>query len=363
MCNSTGTSSVLTAGGYRQVATIGHVTASEQPRQPAEAGHQPKLPVSVDDIEAAASRLQGVAVRTPLLRLPLDGEVYVKPESLQRTGSFKFRGAYNALSVTPFAAIERGVVADSSGNHAQGVAAAAALLGVRATIVMPENATPVKVERTAAYGAEIVRCPSSSEERRRVAAEIRDARSLEYIPPFDDPRIIAGQGTVGLELARDLRKVATVVVCIGGGGLISGVATSVKAIRPGARVIGVEPELAADAQESIREGRIVSWPAADVTRTICDGVRTQALGELTFATISALVDEIVTVPEDAVLEAMRWLALEAKLVVEPTGALTLAALFAGAVEAAGPTVLVISGGNVDPVLAASVLAGPVPVGS
>ena len=296
-------------------------------------------------------------MRTPLLRLPLDGEVYVKPESLQRTGSFKFRGAYNALASTPRSTIERGVVADSSGNHAQGVAAAAALHGVPATIVMPENAAPVKVARTAALGAEIVRSADASEDRQRLAAEIRDARGLEYIPPFDDARIIAGQGTVGLEVAQDLPGVLTVVVCIGGGGHISGIATAVKALCPRARVIGVEPELAADAQESLREGRIVTWPAADVTRTICDGVRTQAVGELTFAVISALVDEIVTVPEEAVLKAMRWLALEAKLVVEPTGALTLAALQTGAVAVEGPTVLVVSGGNVDPTLSAGVLAG------
>jgi len=314
------------------------------------------LPVSLGDIEAAASRLDGVAVRTPLLRLPLDGDVYVKPESLQRTGSFKFRGAYNALASTPFALIERGVVADSSGNHAQGVAAAAALLGVSATIVMPENAAPVKVARTAAWGAEIVRCANSSDERQRVAAEIRDTRSLEYIPPFDDLRIIAGQGTVGLEIAESLADVMTVVVCIGGGGLISGVATAVKALCPNARVIGVEPELAADARESLRQGRVVGWPAADVTRTICDGVRTQEIGALNFAIISALVDEIVTVSDDAVLEAMRWLALEAKLLVEPTGALTLAAVQTGAVAIDGPTVLVVSGGNVDPALAARVLA-------
>jgi len=317
----------------------------------------PALPVSLADIEAAAQRLEGVAVRTPLLRLPLAGDIYVKPESLQRTGSFKFRGAYNALASTPFPLIERGVVADSSGNHAQGVAAAAALHGVPATIVMPENAAPVKVARTAGWGAEIVRCANSSDERQRVAAEIRDTRLLEYIPPFDDVRIIAGQGTVGLEVAESLPDVMTVVVCIGGGGLISGVATAVKALCPNARVIGVEPELAADAQDSLRQGRIVSWPAADVTRTICDGVRTQALGELTFATISALVDEIVTVSEDEVLEAMRWLALEAKLVVEPTGALTLAAVQTGAVAIDGPTVLIVSGGNVDPVLAARVIAG------
>jgi threonine dehydratase len=259
--------------------------------------------------------------------------------------------------------IERGVVADSSGNHAQGVAAAAALLGVPATIVMPENAAPVKVARTARWGAEIVRCGNSSDERQRVAAEIRDARSLEYIPPFDDVRIIAGQGTVGLEVAESLAEVTTVVVCVGGGGLISGVATAVKALCPAARVIGVEPELAADAQESLRQGRIVSWPAADVTRTICDGVRTQALGVLTFVTISALVDEIVTVSEEAVLEAMRWLALEAKLLVEPTGALTLAAVQTGAVGIDGPTVVVVSGGNVDPALAASVIAQGGPRGT
>ena len=218
---------------------------------------------------------------------------------------------------------------------------------------MPENAVPLKVERTAAWGAEIVRCANSSDDRERVVAEIRRERSLEYIPPFDDARIIAGQGTVGLEIAQSLREVATVVVPVGGGGLISGVATAVKALCPNARVIGVEPELAADARESLREGRIVRWPAADVTRTICDGVRAQALGELTFATISALVDEIVTVSDEAVLEAMRWLALEAKLVVEPTGALTLAALQTGAIAIDGPTVLVVSGGNVDPRLAAA----------
>jgi len=315
------------------------------------------LPVSLDDIEAAAQRLDGVAVLTPLLRLPLDDDVYIKPESLQRTGSFKFRGAYNALASTPFPSIERGVVADSSGNHAQGVAAAAALHGVPATIVMPENAAPVKVVRTAAWGAEIIRCANSSDERQRVAADVRDTRELEYIPPFDDARIIAGQGTVGLEIARALPQVSTVVVCIGGGGLISGVATAVKALCPNARIVGVEPELAADAQESLREGRIVSWPADKVTRTICDGVRTQAVGVLNFAAISALVDEIVTVSEDAVLEAMRWLALEAKVLVEPTGALTLAALQTGAVEVDGPTVLVISGGNVDPAFAAKVIAG------
>ncbi len=331
------------------------MTARDQQRRPSGPGSPSELPVSLADVEAAARRLDGVAVRTPLLRLPLDGDVYIKAENLQRTGSFKFRGAFNALAATPFAAIERGVVADSSGNHAQGVAAAASLHRVPATIVMPENAAPVKVDRTAAWGATIVRCANSSDERRRVAAELRDARGLEYIPPFDDVRIIAGQGTVGLEVVEALPDVGTIVVCVGGGGLISGIATAVKALAPRARVIGVEPELAADARQSFREGRIVTWPAADVTRTICDGVRTQALGELTFATISALVDDIVTVSEEAVLDAMRWLALEGKIVVEPTGALALAALRAGAIAEAGPTVLVVSGGNVDPDLVARVM--------
>ena len=210
---------------------------------------------------------------------------------------------------------------------------------------MPENAAPVKVERTARWGAEIVRCGNSSEQRRRAAAEIRDERGLEVHPAVRRPRIIAGQGTVGLEIVSDLPEVATVVVCIGGGGLISGIATAVKTLRPGVRVVGVEPELAADAQASFREGRIVTWPAADVARTICDGVRSQALGQLTFASITALVDEIVTVSDDAVLDAMRWLALEAKLLVEPTGALTVAAALSGAVQPEGPTVLVLSGGN------------------
>ena len=314
------------------------------------------LPVSIAEVEAAANRIAPLAVRTPLLRLAVDGEVHVKPESLQRTGSFKFRGALNALSSMPRERLARGVVADSSGNHAQGVAAAARLLGVSATIVMPENAVPLKVERTRALGAEIVRCGSSSGERERVAAELRDRRGLEYVPPFDDVRIIAGQGTVGLELAQDLPDVTTVVVCVGGGGLISGVATAVKALCPGARVIGVEPVLAADAQESLRTGARVRWSAEDVSRTVCDGVRTQQLGEITFEVISRLVDDIVTVDDDAVLDAMRWYAVEAKLMVEPTGALTLAALQTGAVVADGPTVLVASGGNADPALLASVLA-------
>lgn len=315
------------------------------------------LPVRLEQVRAAAARLAGVAVRTPLLRLPLDGEVHAKPESLQRTGSFKFRGAYNALASLPPEARARGVVADSSGNHAQGVAAAARLLGVPAVIVIPENAPPVKVERTLGWGAEVVRCGNSSDERLRVARELAEARGLTYLPPFDHPAIAAGQGTLGLEIAQDLPSVRTVIVCVGGGGLISGVAVAVKSLVPGARVVGVEPELAADAQASLREGRRVRWPAELTGRTLADGVRTQGLGELNFEVVRALVDEIVTVPEDAIRDATRWFALEAKLAVEPTGALSLAALQHGVVTADGPTVLVVSGGNFDPGLYASIIAG------
>ncbi len=315
--------------------------------------------MTLQDIRDAAERIRGPAIRTPLLRLPLTGEIYAKPENLQRTGSFKFRGAYNALSRLSPEVRARGVVADSSGNHAQGVAAAAYLLGVPACIVIPENAPPVKVERTRAWGAEIVRCPNASDERMAVARGIRDSRGYSYIPPFDHADIIAGQGTAGLEIAEDMMDVQTVLVCVGGGGLLAGVVTAVKALCSQARVIGVEPELAADARESFKTGKRVSWSADLVTRTVCDGVRTQGIGELNFAIISKLVDDIVTVSEEAVLEAMRFYALEAKLAVEPTGALTLAALQSGAVADTGKTVCLVSGGNFDPNFYARVITGEV----
>ncbi len=312
----------------------------------------------MEDIRAAAQRIAGQAVRTPLLRLPVAGEVYAKCENLQRTGSFKFRGAYNAVaSLLEREGTVRGVVADSSGNHAQGVAAAASLLGVKSCIVIPHNAPAIKVQRTAAWGAEILRCPDASSERMAAAMQIRDERGWAYIAPFDNADVIAGQGTSGLEICEDLPDVETVLVCVGGGGLLSGIVTAVKALAPNARVIGVEPELAADAQESFRSGKRVSWDASLVTRTVADGVRTQGIGALNFQIISALVDDIVTVSEAAILTAMRFYALEAKLAVEPTGALTLAALQSGAVAATGKTVCLVSGGNFDPVFYGAVIAG------
>jgi len=282
--------------------------------------------------------------------------VWVKPESLQLTGSFKIRGAFNALSLLPAAVRPAGVVADSSGNHAQGIAAAAARLGLHATIVMPVDAAPVKVARTAAWGVEIVRSPPAVDERIATAREIAERTGAEYVPPFDDVRIIAGQGTLGLEVAEDLPDVGTVVVPIGGGGLISGTAIALRALRPGCRIVGVEPELAADAAESLRAGHVVRWPAERVGATIADGVRAQSVGELNWAVISRLVDDVVTVPEEAILAAMRFAALEAKLALEPTGALAIAALRTGALTPRGPTVLVATGGNFDPALMAAVLA-------
>jgi threonine dehydratase len=306
--------------------------------------------VSLQDIQTAAARIRGVARHTPLL--PLEGNVYLKPENLQFTGSFKFRGAYNAIS--SLGAV-RGVVADSSGNHAQGVAAAAKMHNILATIVIPENAPDIKVERTKAWGAEIVRCPNASSERMRVAMQIRDQHGLEYIAPFDDARMIAGQGTIGLEIAQDLPDVDTVLVCVGGGGLLAGIARAIKGLVPHCRVIGVEPELAADARDSFYARERRAWDASLVTRTICDGVRTQGLGELNWDIIKDHVDDMIVVSEEAVLEAMRHLYFESKLAVEPTGALTTAAIRSGVFTPRGKTVCIVSGGNFDPQIAARVL--------
>lgn len=321
--------------------------------------------VTIDAIREAAKRIAGAIYPTPLIRLPVGeaggDELYVKAESLQRTGSFKIRGAYNFLASMDPATRSRGLVAHSSGNHAQGVACAAKLLGTRATIVIPEGAPEIKVERTRAHGARIVRCDSSSDERERVAAELVESEGFTLVPPFDHPLIIAGQGTVGLEVAEGLPDVRNVLVPIGGGGLAAGVATAIRALCPEAQVIGVEPELAADATESLAAGRPVAWDAARVTRTVADGVRTQRVGTLNFAILQRLLNGIITVGEEEILDAARWYPGEARLVVEPTGALTLAGyrkLKSGSGTSAlrtGRTVIVASGGNIDPAALASLL--------
>jgi threonine dehydratase len=322
--------------------------------------------VGIDRIRAAARTLAGVTVRTPLVPFgrPEDRR-YLKAESLQPIGSFKLRGAYVAIASLGPEARARGVITYSSGNHAQGVARAARLLGTPAVVVMPGDAPRIKIDRVRADGAEIVVVGPSSDERRRVAEAIAAERGLSIIPPFDDDRIIAGQGTCGLEIAEDLPDLAAVLVPIGGGGLASGVAAAVRALCPAARIVGVEPELAADARDSLREGRIVEWPAELVGRTMADGTRTHALGRRTFAHLAALLDDIVTVSEAEIAAAVRLAAEESRLVVEPSGALSIAALRFRAAEAGiagltGPVVAVASGGNVDPERYRELLASPIP---
>ena len=262
-------------------------------------------------------------------------------------------------------ALARGVITYSSGNHAQGVAYAARLLGAPAVVVMPSDAPTIKRTRVAADGAEIVTVGTASEERQLVAEAIAAERGLTVIPPYDDDRIIAGQGTIGLELVHDLSDLAVVLVPIGGGGLASGIATALKALRPTVRVIGVEPELAADARESLDRGEIVRWPADQVSRTIADGTRTQALGRRTFAHLRAYLDSVVTVSEAEIAAAVRLAAERSRLVAEPSGALAIAALAFHAAEARldpryGSIVAIVSGGNVDPDRYLEYLAAPIP---
>ena len=330
-------------------------------------GADPSL-VTIDEIRAAAATLNGIAIRTPLVPFGrLEARRFLKAESLQPIGAFKIRGAYVAVASLTATERARGVITYSSGNHAQGVARAARLLGAPAVVVMPSDAPALKRARVEADGAEVVVVGPSSEERQEVAERIAAERGLAIIPPYDDDRIIAGQGTVGLEIAEALPDVTAVLVPIGGGGLASGVAVAIKALVPGARVIGVEPELAADAQQSLREGRIVRWSPADASRTIADGTRTTAIGRRNFAHLSCLLDDVVTVSESEIVAAVRLAAEESRLVAEPSGALTVAAMAfrareAGLVGLDGPIVAVVSGGNVDPELYRRVLEAPIPEG-
>lgn len=314
--------------------------------------------VGIDEIREAAVRLRGVAVRTPLLAFPAAGpEAWLKPESLQPVGSFKIRGAYVAIARLPEALRERGVVTHSSGNHAQGVARAARLLGVKAVAVMPENAPRLKIDRTRADGAEIVFCGPAPDERVEVAGRIAAERGMTLIPSYDSRDVIAGQATVGLEIAEDAPSgPLTVFVPVSGGGLASGVSTALKKARREVRVVGVEPELAADGLESLREGRIVRWSAEHTMRTMADGLRVQALGRIPFAHLRVFLDGIVTVSEEEIASAMRSLAIDARLVVEPSGAAAPAAMLK-APRDEGQRVAVVSGGNVDPALYAAILAG------
>jgi threo-3-hydroxy-L-aspartate ammonia-lyase len=310
--------------------------------------------VTLDQLREAHKRVAGIAVRTPLLPAAWAGNLWLKAESLQPIGAFKIRGAYAKMSALSDAERRRGVIAPSSGNHAQAVAYAAREFGVPAVIVMPESAAAVKIDATRALGADVVLVPVTERESR---AELLAAEhGYVMIPPYDDADVIAGQGTVGLEIVEDLPDVAAVVVPVSGGGLISGVAAAVKQLRPQARVVGAEPELAGDAAESFRQRRRVSWSPHDTARTVADGLRVRQVGSLPWRHIREYVDDIVTVTEEQILDAVRLLALRSRLVVEPSGAVSVAAVLAGAARVEGPIVAVLSGGNVDPALLARILA-------
>jgi len=316
--------------------------------------------VSLAEIREAARRLAGVTVRTPLVPFPrLEPPLLVKPESLQPTGSFKLRGAYTAITASEQAARQHGVVAHSSGNHGHAVAYAAALLGVRAVVVVPRTAPKVKTDAIEYYGAELVMVEPTLAARVAAAEELVARQGYVLIPPFDDRAVIAGQGTVGLEIAADCPRADLVLVPVSGGGLISGIAAAMRACRPDAAVVGVEPELAADARESFRRGERVSWPPADVQRTVADALRVEQVGALPFAHIRALVADIVTVTEDEMLAGVRRLASQARLVAEPGGAAAVAAWLYHRDElpAAAAPVAVLSGGNVEMGLLAAGLAG------
>jgi threonine dehydratase len=313
------------------------------------------LPVSSADIDAAARVLAPFAVRTPLLSPPVLSEhvgakVFLKPELLQRTGSFKFRGAFNKLSSIPPSARSGGVVAFSSGNHAQGVAAAAKILNMPATIVMPADAPLLKRERTKAYGAEVVLYDRDREDREAIARDIAGKRGATLVPPYDDPYVIAGQGTVGREIAEDMAALGLapdiVVAPVSGGGLIAGIATAVKARFPQTSLMSAEPEGFDDHARSLRSGK--REPHRAEGRTICDALMASIPGEITFAINSRLLSQGVTASDAEVGVAVEFAFRELKLVVEPGGAVGLAALLAGRIDVSGKTVvIVLSGGNVD----------------
>ena len=305
--------------------------------------------VTLEDVRTAAAAIARHVVHTPLL--PFDSGLWIKPECLQPIGAFKQRGAVNALSRIPSENRARGVVAYSSGNHAQAVAYAARILGMPAAIVVPENTPQIKIDATRAHGAEVFVVGITERESR--AHELVEERKATLIPPFDHPDVIAGQGTIGLEICADLPDVATVLVPVSGGGLISGVAAAVKSLRPNVRVIGVEPELAGDTAASFAAGALVRWDAHDRARTVADGLRAEP-SELTWAHIREYVDDVVTVSEDEIRDAVRQISRRTRVVSETSGAVAVAAYLNRELPA-GPAVAVVSGGNIEPRSLASIL--------
>lgn len=308
------------------------------------------MPISFDDVAAAHDRLRGVAHRTPVLTSStanaLSGaQLYFKCENFQRMGAFKFRGAYNSIAQFTPAQKAGGVITFSSGNHAQAIALSAKLLGVKAVIVMPEDAPAVKVEATRGYGGEVVFYNRYTEDREALGRRLAAERGLTLIPPYDHPHVMAGQGTAAKELIEEVGELDLLLVCLGGGGLLSGCAVAARALSPRCTIVGVEPEAGNDGQRSLRSGEIVH---IDTPKTIADGAQTQHLGQYTFAVIRQLVDDIATVSDAELVETMKFFASRMKIVVEPTGCLAAAAALQGKVDVKGKRVgVIVSGGNVD----------------
>ena len=318
--------------------------------------------VTLDDIKLAQSRIKGVALRTPLVIDPRSAEndkLYLKAECLQPIGSFKLRGAYNKVCSLTEDERKRGIIAHSSGNHAQGAAYAARALGVKANIVIPANAPKLKIENTRALGANVILCGPTSVERVQMAEALAKQHGYIPVPPYNDEKIIAGTGTIGMEILEDMADVDLILAPVSGGGLISGIAAAIKLTNPKIKVIGVEPELAADAQASLRAGERVTWDAVAITRTIADGLRTSPVGEIPWQHIKTYVDDIITVTEDEIRKSVRRILQNTRLLAEPSGAVAPAAFFfhRDQLPAARKTVAVVSGGNIAPEMLREILAG------
>jgi threonine dehydratase len=314
-------------------------------------------PPSFADVEAAAQRLSGVAHRTPLIRSRMldgviGGHVVIKAEGFQRMGAFKFRGAYNAISQLTAREREQGVVTASSGNHAQAVALAASLLDTQATILMPKDAPTSKRAATEGYGARVIEFDRYDDDRESLLADLAHELGASIVHPYDDPRVIAGAGTCALELAQDAEPLATVVVPVGGGGLLSGSAISLRSVTPSIRIVGVEPSASPDVHRSVQSGERVKVP---ISPSIADGQLLETPGEITFGVIAALVDEIVTVTDAEILDAMRLLFERTKVVTEPSGASAFAAVLAGRVRDDSIGVI-LSGANVSAARFAELMA-------
>jgi threonine dehydratase len=330
--------------------------------------------ITLSDLRSAQSRLEGITVRTRLIEFnpgvphvspPLRDmgsrirSLFLKPENQQPIGAFKLRGAYNKIASLSENERQRGVISYSSGNHAQGVAYAARALKTKAVIVMPNNAPGIKRAATAKLGAEIVLVGPGSDERKSKAEALAAEHGYIIIPPYNDEKIIAGQGTIGLEILEDLPELECVLSPVGGGGLISGVAAAIKLTNPKVKVIGVEPELAADAQASLRSGKIVQFPAEQLSRTLADGLRTQSVGPINFEHIRAYVDDIITVTEDEIRQAMKLLAQNSETTAEPSGAVATAGFLSHSDQLPKTKihVAVISGGNIEPAMLAELRRG------